>query len=88
MKAYEVYVPINGYVVMQIAAESQEAAIKEALEQEVNMADIMEFDMYGHIMDGNMCQAQYTDAFAEELTTESLKWNICDHVEGLHECYC
>lgn len=51
---YNVYVPICGYAYLEVEAENKEDAIDEAFRQGCSLEDIVEFDMYEHIVQGNV----------------------------------
>lgn len=51
---YNVYIPICGYAYLEVEAENEEAAINEAFKQGCSFDDIVEFDMYEHIVQGNV----------------------------------
>lgn len=51
---YNVYVPICGYAYLEVEAEDKEAAIDEAFKQGCSFEDIIEFDMYERIVEGNV----------------------------------
>ena len=55
MKEYTVLVPITGYVEVIVDAESEQDAIDKAMDDEdINLDDVVEWDMTQHITEGNI----------------------------------
>ena len=61
MKKYNVYVPICGYVYLEVEAEDEQEAIDKAFENGCSTDDIVEFDMYEHIVQGNVFYGAMND---------------------------
>jgi hypothetical protein len=64
MSRYDVILPIAGYVELVVEANNEEAAIDVAMETEVNYEDIVEWETYRHICEGNVLHINYNDADA------------------------
>lgn len=55
MKEYTVLVPITGYVEVVVEAENEQEAIDMAMDDEdINLDNVMEWDMVKHITEGNV----------------------------------
>lgn len=51
---FEGLVPICGYASITVEANSKKEAIDEAFKEGCSREDIVEFDMYEHIVEGNV----------------------------------
>lgn len=67
MKRYSVSIPITGYVIVEIDAESEEAAIEAALDTEITSDLIEEWETHRQVTRGNVCSAILNSAEAEEI---------------------
>ena len=65
MKTWSVQVPITGYILNDVQAETKEAAIKAAMEAEYGVGDIEEWDTHRVIARGNICYATVNEVNAE-----------------------
>jgi len=64
MPEWEVIVPIAGYAIVRVEADSKEAAIDAAFKNGVGMEDIEMWDAYEHICEGNIFYPDENDAVA------------------------
>lgn len=64
MAKYNVTLPVAGYAIVEVEADSEE----EAIDCAVNNwgGDYEELDAYTHLVDGNVCNTYYSEANAEE----------------------
>lgn len=53
MKTYGLYVPITGYVAVEVEAGTEEEAIQKALESDVSLEDVEEWEMHRTVVEGN-----------------------------------
>lgn len=67
MKKYGVYVPIAGYIYKEVEAESEEEAVDLVFEEGYEENDIQEMEMHEQLVQGNVCYANMTRAYAEEV---------------------
>lgn len=67
MKKYGVSVPIAGYIYKEVEANSKEEALEIVFEEGYEDEDIQEIEMYGKLIEGNICHTYYTRAEVEEL---------------------
>ena len=65
MKEYCVSVPIAGYAIVTVEAESEEQAIEQAL-HDVVLEDMEEWEALHHICEGNVFYGPMNDIEAEE----------------------
>ena len=66
MPRYSVQLPITGYVITEVEADSKEAAIKKALtEGEFTKDDIEEWEVHEFANRGNVAYGSCTQANAE-----------------------
>ena len=65
MPLYSVQIPISGYIYKQVEADSEEAAIKAAMQLEAVGDDIEEWETHEHITNGNVCNAVLHSATAD-----------------------
>lgn len=64
MATYEVILPIAGYVLVEVEANSEQEAIDNAFSSEITTNEIEEWDTYHHIVQGNVCHASEPHARA------------------------
>ena len=67
MNKYNVFVPIAGYVQIEVEAENEKDTIDKAFEQGCSAEDISEFDMFEHIAQGNVLHAPMNSIEVEEI---------------------
>ncbi len=67
MPSYEVKVPIAGYVVVEVKANSEKEAVKKALEKDYSLDDVYEWDGYETIVRNNVFQGHLNQAYAKEI---------------------
>lgn len=65
MATYSVTLPIAGYAIVEVEADSEEAAIDAALGSDVTMRDIEEWSVLKAIVTGNILHTSPNDASAE-----------------------
>lgn len=66
MAQYEVILPIVGYALVLVEAESEKAAIDAALQSDdLTMSAIEEWEAVEHVVQGNVCYAPKRHAVAE-----------------------
>jgi hypothetical protein len=65
MPKYSVQVPITGYVIVEVEADSEDAAIDVALYRGAELADIDEWTTHRQVVYGNVCAALCNKANAE-----------------------
>lgn len=70
MPKYNVMLPVAGYVSCEVEAESEDEAIEKAKDVDFSTSDIEEWNVYVDLMKGNVCQAEYVEAVAEEIEDE------------------
>lgn len=68
MKRYTVVLPVSGKAVIDVMADSEEAAIDMALDSPLTMDNLEEWDVHRHIVRGNVCHAMQ---FSAEIVDES-----------------
>jgi len=64
---YEVTLPIAGYAITEVEADSEKEAIENAMQSGVDMGEIEEWDTYRHIVQGNVCYAPHASASATKV---------------------
>ena len=69
MAKYEVYVPVVGFVTKYVEAETEEAAIAAALQEDIG-EDYEEFGMVAKLSEGNVLNAPLHEAEALLLDEE------------------
>lgn len=69
MPTYGVTVPVAGHAWLEVVAESEDAAIQNALEV-VTLDDFIEWEALEHITEGNVCYAPTWDACAQLIERE------------------
>ena len=67
-KRWSVTVPITGVIYCEVEAESEEAAIDEALAMEHLTDDIDDWETHRYVSKGNVCYAHTREASAEEVS--------------------
>lgn len=67
MKTYLVRLPITGSVDVEIEADNEDAAIEAALNSEISIDDITEWDVCKQIVTGNVFWGIINEAEAEEI---------------------
>jgi hypothetical protein len=65
MPLYSVSLPITGYVVLDVEADSEDAAIDRAFEQEITNDHIEEWQVHQQIVTGNVFHGTMNEATAE-----------------------
>lgn len=70
MPKYNVILPINGCVNLEIEADSEEQAIQKGLQEDINTDDIDEFNTYKNLLSGNVFEGDYSEAQAEEIVED------------------
>lgn len=67
-KEYWVEIPITGYVIVEVEAESEQEAIEKAFaDPDITTDDIEEWNTHEHITQGNVCYALKHSVSAEEV---------------------
>jgi hypothetical protein len=61
MKEYSVKLPVAGYAVVMVEADNEKEALEKALESEVKLDDIEEWDVHEHIIEGNIFYGNCND---------------------------
>lgn len=54
MTTYDVYIPITGFIKLEVQAENEDEAINKALKKEVTTDDIEEWETHNHVVKGNV----------------------------------
>lgn len=67
MEKFSVYVPIAGYIYVEVEAESEEDAIQQVFENGYKDEDVVEMDMYEDVVKGNVCYLNTAHAYAEKI---------------------
>lgn len=55
MSRYYVTLPIAGYVSVEVEADNEAQAIETAMMSDISVDDIIEWDTYRRLVDGNVC---------------------------------
>jgi hypothetical protein len=66
-KDFSVAIPICGYAIVEVEADSPEDAIEKALAGEITIDDIESWEAIEHICEGNCFNGSLNDAEAEEI---------------------
>ncbi len=69
MPRYSVLLPITGYAVVEVTAETKDQAIAVAMEN-VERKDIEEWETHQSICTGNIFHGQVNDCSVEEVSEE------------------
>jgi len=67
MKEYDVTLPICGYVSLRVAAENEETALEKALDSNITTKDIVEWDAYKRIVDGDIFHGPQNEYEIDEI---------------------
>jgi hypothetical protein len=68
MKRYSVDVPISGYINIEVEADTEEDAIRTALESDdLKIDNVVEWEAHEKICEGNVCNAIFWEAEATEI---------------------
>jgi len=67
MARYEVTLPVHGYIVVEVEADNEKAAIKTAACFDWNVEDVQELNAYTRIVEGNVVYVTPYHAEVEEL---------------------
>ncbi|WP_345820572.1 hypothetical protein ABC766_00505 [Methylobacterium fujisawaense] len=67
MATYSVMLPITGYVVADVEADSEKEAIEKALDLNYSAKDIEEWEVHEYTNRGNVAYGVCTEASAEKL---------------------
>lgn len=65
-KEFDVCLPITGVVYVTVEAEDKESAITAALNSDLSLDDIEEWEAHRHITQGNVFYGNQNSASAEE----------------------
>lgn len=65
MPRYYVTLPIAGYLGVEVEANNEEQAIETAIMSDISVDDIMEWDTYRQLVNGNVCYVSPNRAYAE-----------------------
>jgi hypothetical protein len=65
MKRWAVSLPVSGYVSVTVNAETEDAAITAALNEDFRSEDIIDWEVHRYLVKGNVCYASPTEAWAE-----------------------
>lgn len=71
MPQYDVQIPVCGFVMHTVEADTEEAAIAAALEEDFDIADVQDLNQYEKVCEGNMVNIEYFEATATESDSES-----------------
>lgn len=66
-KRWSVAIPITGVIYDEVTAESEEQAIKVAMEKDYKVSDIFEWETHRKIVQGNCFNGYANSASAEEI---------------------
>jgi len=67
MKEYDVTLPIAGYVSLHVTAENEETALENALNSNITTKNIVEWDAYKRIVDGNVFHGPQNEYEIDEI---------------------
>jgi hypothetical protein len=67
MTKYSVQLPVTGYIIKEVEAANEAAAIEAALELPATADEIEEWQTHKQVTQGNVCYAVLNDANAEEI---------------------
>lgn len=68
MTRYSIQLPVAGIIAFEIEAENEEDAIKKAiLSDEINTKNLIEWDAYEKLVEGNCVHAPLWEAEVEEI---------------------
>lgn len=65
MPRYSVQLPITGYIIKEVEAADEKAAIQAALELPASNEDLEEWETHEYVTKGNVCYASCNEANAE-----------------------
>jgi hypothetical protein len=57
MPRYSVQLPVTGYVIKEVEADSEESAIEAAMAEGSELSDIEEWNTHKRVAYGNVCSA-------------------------------
>lgn len=67
MPTYSVRVPITGYAVVEVEADDEDAAIEAAVQKDLEMQDIEEWEHHQYVVRGNVFYGRLNEADAEQV---------------------
>ena len=70
MATYSVTIPITGYIINEVSADSEEEAIDKAMDESYTSEDIEMWQPMRRIVQGNILYADHNEASAEFMYDE------------------